>query len=330
MSEETQQLDQLANYIRQSRSMHVSDHEIARGLTHASWSIKTIKLAFQSLKKSPIIEVRELFKEFRLSEDITVHALNGIYHLDIYEGEFLSISGQSGSGKSTLLNILGMIDTPTRGTVLIGGVNIADMNEKVRTHYRLKTLGYVFQFFNLLENYTAMENIMFQLKLTGMRHSKAKLKAMEILQFLGLADRAGSYPSELSGGQQQRIAIGRAIAKDSPILFADEPTAHLDTHNAEKVIELLRQVNTAFGKTVVLVTHEPTYAKMADRIVYLVDGTISKIEETTIPQVDWVELENELRGAVAHATPRNPDAEQNNVEHSIQHPQRSDDETRIP
>gem|GEM_PF-2154689 len=293
--EDLEQLNNIVEYIRQSRGLHVEDKEIARSLYHAAWPVNMIQKAFASLKKDPIIQVRELFKEYRLSEEVTVQAIDGLYYLDVYEGEFLSISGQSGSGKSTLLNILGLIDEPTRGDVIIKGVSTARMSDRQKTKHRLNTLSYVFQFFNLLENFTAEENIMFQVRMGGVSKREAKKKAKEILGFLGMESRAKNYPSELSGGQQQRIAIGRAIAKEAPLILADEPTAHLDTHNAEKVIELLRKVNVMFGRTVVLVTHEHSYAKMADRIVYLTDGKLSGIEDRAGASFDWKKFESEVK-----------------------------------
>lgn len=296
------ELQQLTDYINQSRELKISDEQIASSLL-TSWPLAIVRQAFeQQKKKKPIIEITRLFKEYRLSESVVVMAINGIYKLEVYEGEFLAISGQSGSGKSTLLNMLGMIDEPTSGDIIINGVNTASMSEHMKTEYRLKVLGYIFQFFNLLENYTAIENIMFQLKLNGVGHYKAKSKAKEILEFLDMQDRADNYPSELSGGQQQRLAIGRAIAKDAPLLLADEPTAHLDTQNGQKVMELLRNVSVNFGKTVILVTHEPTYAKMADRIVYLADGQVTGIEETHIAHINWDRLERQM-AADASATP---------------------------
>lgn len=295
MQDNEQHLEQLVDYIRQSRSLGVEDNEIARALYHATWTPDIIQKAFHSLKKDPIIQIRDLFKEYHSSQEVTVNALNGIYHLDVYEGEFLAITGKSGSGKTTLLNILGMVDEPTRGDVIIKGANTAQMSEKKKTKHRLRVLSYIFQFFNLLDNYTALENIMFQLRLGGMRRGKAKAKATEILGFLDMSARAHNYPSEMSGGQQQRIAIGRAIAKDAPLILADEPTAHLDTQNAERVIELLRKVNTSFGKTIILVTHEPAYAKMADRIVYLSDGKVLDIEERPATRFDWARFEQEVR-----------------------------------
>lgn len=299
------ELSLVLDYIRQSRALAIADEDIARTLLTAGWPVGTLEQAFAVFaKRNVIMSVRGLFKEFSVSADNVVAALNGIDNLSIYEGEFLAISGQSGSGKSTLLNILGLIDSPSRGEVYLGDLEVSQMSERQKTAYRLKTLSYVFQFFNLLENYTALENVMFALKLGGMGHFKAKRKAMETLEFLGLASRAHNYPSQLSGGQQQRLAIGRAIAKDAPLLFADEPTAHLDTQNAEMVMRLLREVNGRFGKTIVLVTHEPAYARMADRIAYLADGRLIKVEE--VKSTRAINLAALAREVALRATPPGP------------------------
>jgi putative ABC transport system ATP-binding protein len=282
----------ILTYIRESRALAVNDTDIARNLLQAGWPIPTLQQAFAEFqKKKVIMSVRGLYKDYTHTADFVVAALNGISELNIYEGEFLAITGQSGSGKSTLLNILGSIDSPTRGEVYLNGKEVSQMSERQKAKYRLKTLSYVFQFFNLLENYTAIENIMFQLQLNGMGYFKAKRKAAEVLNSLGLGERGHQYPAHLSGGQQQRLAIGRAIAKDAPLLFADEPTAHLDTQNAEKVMRLLREVNVNYKKTIILVTHELAYARMTDRIITLGDGRITKIEELKNSQsINWQEL----------------------------------------
>ncbi len=285
----------ISNYIRESRALNIQDQDIARNLLSAGWEAGILEQAFSQFQERNIImAIRGLYKEYSISDDLVIAALNGIAELNIYEGEFLAITGQSGSGKSTLLNILGFIDSPSRGEIYLNGIEVSQMTERQKTKYRLQTLSYIFQFFNLLENYTALENITFQLKLNGVGPFKAKKKALEVLDFLGLKDRAHNYPSQLSGGQQQRLAIGRAIAKEVPLLFADEPTAHLDTQNAEQVMLLLREVNARYGKTIILVTHEPSYARMADRIVHLSDGRVTQVEEIKSTQtIDWPQLVQE-------------------------------------
>lgn len=220
-----------------------------------------------------LVSVRNLTKAYVPRGGVPVTALSGV-SLDILTGEFVAITGHSGSGKSTLLHQIGLLDEPTSGSIFIAGKDVAAFSESMRTDFRLRSLSFVFQFFNLIEHYTALENITFQLRLQGYGRHESDTKAREILGFLGLAGRADLLPKELSGGEQQRIAIGRALAKDSLLLIADEPTAHLDSKNAEIIIDLLKNVNKEFGKTIILVTHEPEEARQADRIIELRDGKI--------------------------------------------------------
>lgn len=220
-----------------------------------------------------LISVRNITRVYAPQEGVPVRALDGV-SVDILAGEFVAITGHSGSGKSTLLHQIGLLDEPTSGSIFIDGKNVAAFTEAERTKFRLLSLSFVFQFFNLIEHYTAIENIEFQLRLQGYSAYESLRKSHEILNFLGLEGRADLLPRELSGGEQQRIAIGRAIAKDSLVLIADEPTAHLDSKNAVVVIDLLKHVNEQFGKTIVLVTHEPEEAKQADRIIELRDGKV--------------------------------------------------------
>ncbi len=211
-----------------------------------------------------------------MSKTLTIPALNGI-DLDIFKGEFLAITGHSGSGKSTLLNLIGILDNPTSGEIYFAGHEVHNLSEKQKVELRLNAISFVFQFFNLIDNYTAAENINFQLLLQGCPGREAKRKTEEIIDFLGLNDRAGSFPHELSGGEQQRVAIGRALAKDSLVILADEPTAHLDSANSVSTIRLLHDINKKFGRTVVLVTHEEGEANHADRNVMMRDGKVERI-----------------------------------------------------
>lgn len=224
-----------------------------------------------------LLEVRGLVREYQFAGHVPVAALNGV-DLDIYHGEFVAITGHSGSGKSTLLNMMGLLDEPSRGTILFDGKDVSLLRERERTELRLRSFGFIFQFFNLIESYTAEENIIFQLRLQGHSQIVARKRAAEIFTFLDLRDRAHLLPRQLSGGEQQRIAIGRAVAKDSVIILADEPTAHLDTENSRKVMELLYRVNQEFGKTIVLVTHEPGEAAQATRQVSIEDGKIIRVQ----------------------------------------------------
>ena len=220
-----------------------------------------------------LFQIRGLAREYQFEGRVPVAALNGV-DLDIFQGEFIAITGHSGSGKSTLLNMIGLLDEPSRGTMLFHGKNVSLLGENERTELRLRSLGFIFQFFNLIESYTAEENIIFQLRLQGHDRATSKKKTAEIFEFLGLQHRAHLLPRQLSGGEQQRIAIGRAVAKDSVIILADEPTAHLDTENSHNVMELLSQVNSRYGKTIVLVTHEPDEVAQATRQIYMEDGKI--------------------------------------------------------
>ncbi len=224
-----------------------------------------------------LLEVRGLVREYQFAGHVPVAALNGV-DLDIYHGEFVAITGHSGSGKSTLLNMMGLLDEPSRGTILFDGKDVSLLRERERTELRLRSFGFIFQFFNLIESYTAEENIIFQLRLQGHSQIVARKRAAEIFTFLDLRDRAHLLPRQLSGGEQQRIAIGRAVAKDSVIILADEPTAHLDTENSRKVMDLLYRVNQEFGKTIVLVTHEPGEAAKATRQISIEDGKIIRVQ----------------------------------------------------
>jgi putative ABC transport system ATP-binding protein len=224
-----------------------------------------------------LLQLHGLSREYQFEDHIPVAALNGI-DLDIFQGEFVAITGHSGSGKSTLLNMIGLLDESSRGTILFNGQDTSHLSERERTEIRLRSMGFIFQFFNLIESYTAEENIIFQLRLQGHSQASSVQKAKEIFEFLGLQDRAHLLPRQLSGGEQQRIAIGRAVAKDSVIILADEPTAHLDSENSRNVMDLLYQVNKCYGKTIVLVTHEPEEAARASRQISMADGKIIKIQ----------------------------------------------------
>ncbi|MFZ2187457.1 MAG: ABC transporter ATP-binding protein [Candidatus Moraniibacteriota bacterium] len=224
-----------------------------------------------------LASLKDVHKEYRMSKVLTIPALNGVT-LDIFKGEFLAITGHSGSGKSTMLNILGLLDEPTRGEMYFAGHEVHNFTEKQRVDLRLNTMSFVFQFFNLIDNYTALENIKFQLFLQGCGGREANRRSQEIIDFLGLKERASFFPHELSGGEQQRVAIGRALAKDSLIIMADEPTAHLDSANGQATIQLLHDINKKFNRTVVLVTHEEEEARHADRNVMMSDGKILEIK----------------------------------------------------
>jgi putative ABC transport system ATP-binding protein len=219
---------------------------------------------------SPIVQIRDLFKVYRQG-DIDVSALNGV-SLDIAPGEFVVLMGPSGSGKSTLLHILAGIDTATRGTVEVQGVNVAGLNESELADWRNQNVGFVFQSFNLIPVLTAFENIELPLLLTALSKAERRRQVETSLELVGLADRGHHRPDQMSGGQQQRVAIARAIATDPTLIIADEPTGNLDSKSASDVLGILQSLARDAGKTVVMVTHDPKAASYGTRSVHLEKG----------------------------------------------------------
>lgn len=193
--------------------------------------------------------------------------------LDVDKGDFVAITGKSGSGKSTLLYQLGLLDYPTSGSIMLDGKDTHTLSSIERTHMRLVDLGYVFQDYAILPSLTTLENVMVPLLMLGLSSNDAKEKAEKALLRVGLQDRIDNLPSQLSGGQQQRVAIARAIAHDPKILFADEPTANLDSETSKVVLDTFLELNRE-GQTIVMVTHEPEYAALTKRIVLLADGEL--------------------------------------------------------
>ncbi len=219
-----------------------------------------------------IIVLENVWKIYK-SGRVEYPALKGV-NLEIYRGELVGLVGPSGSGKTTLLNIIGGIDTPTKGVVRVLSEDIGRRSEGWRAKWRRKSVGIVFQFFHLVPTLNALENVMLLMELTGLyRKSERKRRALELLEFVGLKDKAYKYPSELSGGEQQRVAIARALAADPPIILADEPTANLDTVNKRKVIELLVKAHK-LGKTVIIATHDEGLVVDATRVIHIVDGIL--------------------------------------------------------
>ena len=216
-----------------------------------------------------IIETRDLRKVYLMGK-VEVPALKGV-DITIQKGEFVAIMGSSGSGKSTLLNMIGMLDTPTSGKVIIEGVDVSEIDENQRADFRLNKLGFIFQFFNLFMELTALENVALPMQIV--RRKDFQESAMKLLDLVGLYDRANHKPAELSGGQQQRVAIARSLANEPALLLADEPTANLDTKSSEQIINLLKDLNKS-GQTIVMVTHEQELGRRADRIIWLRDGMI--------------------------------------------------------
>ena len=219
---------------------------------------------------SPVIQLAGIRKTYHKG-DVAVTPLDGA-ELDVAEGEFLVLMGPSGSGKSTLLNLIAGIDRPTAGRVTIAGQDITGWTEDRLAVWRRRTIGYVFQQFNLMPVLTAAENVELPLLLLGLSADKRRRQVATALELVGLADRAGHMPRQLSGGQEQRVAIAQALATDPSIILADEPTGALDREAAAAVLDLLRQLNTRFGKTVVMVTHDPVAAACATRLLHLEKG----------------------------------------------------------
>ena len=219
-----------------------------------------------------VIRTQGVVKELPLG-NTTVHALRGV-DMEIFAGEIVGIIGPSGSGKSTLLGLIGGLDTPTRGTIEIDGVDISRMSEDRLTEIRNEKIGFIFQFFNLIPTLTALENVALPIQFARKPQFNPDKRAKELLTMLGLGDRMRHRPSELSGGQQQRVAIARALANNPPLLLADEPTGNLDTESGAMVMQALRDIRQQSGTTVVIVTHDTTIAQQTDRVLTLVDGTL--------------------------------------------------------
>jgi putative ABC transport system ATP-binding protein len=202
-----------------------------------------------------------------------LEVLKGI-NLVVEQGEFMAIMGPSGSGKSTLLNMIGALDRPTSGTVYINGVDLSKLNDNQVADLRNKEIGFIFQFFNLIPRMDAQGNIELPMAIAGMSRGKRHQRAMELLELVGLKDRADHKPSQLSGGEQQRVAIARALANEPHLILADELTGNLDSKTGEEIMHLLRRLNKDEGKTFVLITHDPAVGQNTDRLIHLRDGAI--------------------------------------------------------
>ncbi len=211
--------------------------------------------------------------------DTAVTALGGV-SLQVEPGEFVAIMGPSGCGKSTLLHLLGGLDRPTSGSVIIDGHNLSDLSDARLTEIRRRHIGFIFQFFNLIPVLNAVENAALPITLDGVRPGEARERATEWLHKVGLDDRFDHRPDQLSGGQQQRVAVARALVAGPSLILADEPTGNLDTRASEEIAGLLRQVANEWGRAVVIVTHDPRIAAYADRIVFLKDGAV--VDQTVL------------------------------------------------
>lgn len=219
-----------------------------------------------------IIELKNVWKIYQMG-NVRVTALNNL-NLSVRRGEFVSIMGPSGSGKSTAMNMIGALDMPTKGTILLENQDISQLSESNLAQIRGRKIGFIFQQFNLIPTLTALENIMLPMIFQGIPKYKRVERGQRLLKMVGLGDRMHHRPSELSGGQQQRVAIARSLSNDPEVILADEPTGNLDSKTGSTVLDFLKKLHRKEGKTIVMVTHDERIAKKADRIEYLLDGKI--------------------------------------------------------
>jgi len=223
--------------------------------------------------KSPILSIKNVYKTYNVGNQ-KINALNGV-SLDIFQGDFVAIVGKSGSGKSTLMHIIGLLDTPTSGDVVINGINVSKMDEPSLAKIRNKEIGFVFQSFNLLSRATALENVMLPLQYSEIPKDRWENMSLEMLSMVDLKERVSNRSNELSGGQKQRVAIARALVTDPTIILADEPTGNLDSRTGKEIVKKFIDLNES-GRTIVLVTHDNDLAKIAKKIFVLSDGEIVK------------------------------------------------------
>lgn len=222
--------------------------------------------------REPIVEVRDLYKEFHRDE-IRIPVLMGI-NLELHAGEYMALMGPSGSGKSTLLNLIAGLDRPTSGLVRVVGQDLGQTSEGELARWRSRHIGFIFQLYNLIPVLTAYENVELPLTLTRLSKRERDDHVRAALEVVGLSDRMDHYPRQLSGGQEQRVAIARAIATDPTLLVADEPTGDLDAASATEILDLMQRLNQEFGKTLVVVTHDPNAAARAGRLLHLEKGVL--------------------------------------------------------
>ncbi len=227
-----------------------------------------------------LLDIRGVTKDYKLGK-VEVHALRGL-DLQIEQGEIVAIMGPSGSGKSTLMHILGALDTPTSGEARIGGKDLQQLKERELVTLRGKTVGFVFQTFNLIQTLSAQRNVELPMIFQGIAKGERARRAQELLAKVGLADRIRHKPNELSGGERQRVAIARALANDPEILLADEPTGNLDSESGETILRLLKDLSVNEGKTLILVTHDSEAAGIADRVIRVRDGCLdTRVQKPT-------------------------------------------------
>lgn len=247
------------------KNRHVEQLVICRPCLGAIW----LNMSLNDYK-AIMIKLEGITKSFG-----SLQVLKGI-DLEINKGEIVSIVGPSGAGKTTLLQIMGTLDEPDAGVVQIDGTVVSRMKEKELSAFRNKNIGFVFQFHQLLPEFTALENVMIPALIAGVSSKEAHERAMKILDFMGLVDRASHKPNELSGGEKQRVAVARALINDPAVILADEPSGSLDTHNKEDLHQLFFDLRDRLGQTFVIVTHDEGLAKITDRTVHMVDGMIKK------------------------------------------------------
>ncbi|CAB1244011.1 Macrolide ABC transporter ATP-binding protein [Ruminococcaceae bacterium BL-6] len=232
----------------------------------------------------PIISVKDVVKEYEMGE-VKIRAANGV-SFEVNRGELVVVLGPSGAGKSTVLNILGGMDFPTSGEVWVGGKDIAKFSRNELTMYRRKHIGFVFQFYNLMPNLTALENVEIAAQI-----SDDPLDAAAVLKDVGLDERMSNFPAQLSGGEQQRVSIARAVAKNPTLLLCDEPTGALDYMTGKSILKLLRDVNRKFKNTVMIITHNSAIAQMADKVVRIKNGKVEAVERNENPapveRIEW-------------------------------------------
>lgn len=219
-----------------------------------------------------LIVAEDLHRDFQMGPT-TVHALDGV-SMSVSEGEFLSVMGPSGSGKSTLLNLVGGLDRPTSGRIWVDDREITELDENELAEYRRRQVGFVFQSFNLVSTMTALENVAFPMFFARMSPARRRGRAQHLLEAVGLTERMDHQPTELSGGEQQRVAIARSLANDPTIVLADEPTGNLDSHTGAEVMEVLARLNREEGRTIIVVSHDPTVAGFVGRSIHLLDGKV--------------------------------------------------------
>lgn len=249
--------------------------------------MKKVKNDINSTVAAPsehLIEFKNVCKIYKLGE-VEIPALNGV-DFTVERGEFVVVLGASGAGKSTVLNILGGMDTATSGNVIVDGEDITEYKQKRLTLYRREKVGFVFQFYNLIANLNALENVEFAASVVS-----DHLDPAETLERVGLSERAKNFPSQLSGGEQQRVAIARAVAKNPLLLLCDEPTGALDYKTGKMVLQLLEDINRKYGKTVILITHNSAIAPMADKVIHMRSGKVESVvcnaERVPIESIEW-------------------------------------------